>query len=286
MLLPVTQAFAGSGDPIAAPSNVDVFEINENEYIADLQAQSDAQLSQMGYSELQIAEIREFDYFKALQERASLNDETLLMYGYTMDEIYNLRMFVASGGRLKKTISGSTLQISLTFSSVSAGQSAKGKFSWKWSRVPLMKFMDSIGVAWNSTAGSGKYHYSVVSSNKVHFTYTKIDPSVYGDATVNATTDWNVGAYDSIYAKFTISMGSGYFAFSGYGEFLMKCTSGTVNEFYIDAAYGHYVITWNPNISVTLSGVNISLGFKGTADERHIKRLYNKSFSIVEKYDD
>lgn len=102
LCLSTMSAFAGESE------NSQTYVINEEEIITQLQAMSDEELKEQGYSDDAINEIREFDYFEALSERAALDDETLLLYGYTEDEIEDLRAYVQSGGRLRKTIDPNT----------------------------------------------------------------------------------------------------------------------------------------------------------------------------------
>lgn len=270
----------------ALTSDVEVYQVSEFDMYYDLKMKNDSELIQLGFSELEILQLREFDLFDAMEERSMLDDETLHLYGYSENDIIELREYVASGGRLRKVISGSTLSLSLSFTGQVAKRSATGIFTWKWSRVPFFTMIDSIGVAWQKDAGSGFFNYKNDGYNKVTYTYTKINPNAYGNATEKGTSNWRVVTNTAIDAKIPISIGKDYFAFSGEGRFRLESTSGDITEFYIDAGYGHSIISFEPGISISPGGVKAGVSFKGGADERHIKRVYNGSFSVVHNYDD
>lgn len=270
----------------AETSSVVSYQVSEIEMYNDLKMKSDFELAKLGFSEVEILQLRAFDLLDAMRERAALDDETLRLYGYTEDEIIELREYVASGGRLRKVISGSTLSLTFTFTGKIAKRSATGIFTWKWSRVPFFTMIDSIGVAWQKDAGSGFFNYKKDDYNKVTYTYKKINPDAYGNATETGTSKWRVVTNTAIDARIPISIGKDYFAFSGEGKFRLESTSGDVTEFYIDAGYGHSIISFEPGISISPGGVKAGVDFKGGADERHIKRVYNGSFSVVHNYDD
>lgn len=280
-LFPIVQISAS-----AVTSNVAFYQVSEINMYHNLKMKSDAELIQLGFSEAEILRLREFDLFDAMKERAMLDDETLHLYGYSENDIIELREYVASEGKLRKVISGSTLSLSLSFTARDAKRGATGVFTWKWSRVPFFTMIDSIGVAWQKDAGSGFFNYKKDNYNKVTYTYTKINPSAYGNATEKGTSNWRVVTNTAIDAKIPISIGKDYFAFSGEGKFRLESTSGDVTEFYIDAGYGHSIISLEPGISISPGGVKAGVSFKGGADERHIKRVYNGSFSVVHNYDD
>lgn len=122
----------------------------------------------------------------------------------------------------------------------------------------------------------------------LHYRFTKVDLSATGPEVYNETQPWdneNVTA-TSISKKFGLGSGAGYFMYSGYADFTLECTSGSVDEFYIDCSYGHSVVSISPSLTVSGSGLNLSTEFVGRVDEKHCKRVYNgKTFAIVLNYD-
>lgn len=260
--------------------------IKEEDMISQLQAMTDEELKSYGYQDNEIKEIRDFNYFEALSERAAMDDKTLLLYGYTEDEILELRDYVASGGRLRKTISSNTLTLSLSFSNIVAGKQGLGTVRWNWKRVALIKYTDCIAVAWKTTSGA-TLNYAPSSSYRMTTVWTKINVNASGAQTINLYDNWKVNSNESIYVR--VGIGSDdYFAYSGVGQFMMKATSGNFSEFYIDIGYGHYYLLVTPTISVNVLTGSISISFNGAGqkDERHLKRVYNSRFGVVYNYDD
>lgn len=277
-------AFASELNELEQPQT---YVISEEEMIAGLQSMSDEELKEQGYTDDAINEIREFDYFQALSERAALDDETLLLYGYTEEEIEDLRAYVESGGRLRKTIDPNTLTLTLTFSPLMvAGKQGTGTLKWEWQRVTLIKYVDCIAVAWKTTSGSTLY-YSPSSSNRMAVTYTRISGTV-GAYTKTEYFDWKVTDYQSLSVNVPLGASSNYFAYSGVGQFTMKTDSGTFSNFYIDAAYGHYYLSITPSISIDAFTGKVSISFLGnsTVDDKHLRRVYNSTFKVVNNYDD
>lgn len=259
------------------------FVLREDVIIENLQRMSNDELRNLGYSDDQIIQLRDFDYYEALKKRAALDDETLHLYRYTDDEIEELREYVSDGKKLRKTISPNTLTISLSFKNKVTGKQADGVISWNWQRAALVKFIDCVAVAWKTTNGA-TINYVPNSNNKVVAIWTKVNPNSTEPAQTTSSSTWQVNNNQSIFAKVAMG-GINYFAYSGKGIFTMKATSGTFSEFYIDYGYGHYTIAVTPGISVSPSGVGVSISFKGgTNDNQHIKRVYNASFGIVIQY--
>jgi len=282
LCLSATTAFANDS---LTNENIQTYVINEEDMIEQLKSMTDEELKSYGYTDDEISDLRNFDYFEALTERAALDDETLILYGYSEDEIDELRAYVDSNGRLRKTISSNTLTLSLSFSNITEGKQGVGTVKWNWKRVTLIKWTDCIAVAWKTTNGA-TINYAPSSSYRMTTTMTKIS-NVEGNNTIYFNNDWKVNSNESIYVN--VGLGSNdYFAFSGIGKFMIKSTSGTFKEFYIDVGYGHYYLYVTPSISINILSGSISISFKGKCqiDERHIKRVYNSKFAIVHNYDD
>lgn len=66
---------------------------NEADIYLKLQSMTDRELRESGYTEKEIAQLREFDLGKAIIERASLDDFTLRDMGYTQEDIDILRQY-------------------------------------------------------------------------------------------------------------------------------------------------------------------------------------------------
>lgn len=69
--------------------------INEWENYKKISSMNDNELLSKGYSEAQISKIRSFNYEEEIRFRANLPDEKLVLYGYTKEEIDELRAAAA-----------------------------------------------------------------------------------------------------------------------------------------------------------------------------------------------
>lgn len=286
LCIPTTVAFAQTTDE--APQ---VYVINEEEMMEELQSKTDDELSEIGYSTEDIQEIRDFDYFEELSKRAEFDDETLRLYGYTDDEISTLREYVNSDGRTRLTISPNTLTISLGFISRMNGVRATFKLDWEWKRVPIQRNIDCVGAAWRVDKGD-KMYFIPYNDEYMTVTYKKINPAAGGPNSASENFKWNG---DDFYTKVPIltsfAGSKDYFSYSGTGRFTISVKNTTNERFEtlsVAVAYGHYYKTVTIGISASLSATPFSISFTGnsTVDTRQIKRIYNRDFSIFQDYSD
>lgn len=92
--------------------------INEWENYKKISSMNDNELLSKGYSEAQISKIRSFNYEEEIRFRANLPDEKLVLYGYTKEEIDELRAAAALKEipeSVMKSISTSTMTSSLKY---------------------------------------------------------------------------------------------------------------------------------------------------------------------------
>ena len=153
---------------------------NEYDYILSLQNATTEELAEMGLTRAQANEvISEFE--AALQERASLPDETLLAMGYTQDEInalHTCRTRNVLPVETMRAITG-TCTGNITASKATA-QEATFKYAWFWDHPPIMKLKDSVAMRWlaydkngyevDVTKTSEKCSISYYWNNRVQFT--------------------------------------------------------------------------------------------------------------------
>lgn len=123
---------------------------NEYDYILSLEQASPEELSEMGLSKEQASEIIS-TFMTALQERATLPDDTLLGYGYTQTEIsalrtYNTRSTLSLDAATMRAITGTcTGEISATRMT---DKEATFMYSWRWDHAPIMQLKDSVAMRW------------------------------------------------------------------------------------------------------------------------------------------
>ncbi|MCM1363624.1 MAG: hypothetical protein NC122_08670 [Faecalibacterium sp.] len=170
--------------------------ISEWDEYQKIVSMTDQELKDVGYSEQQIDQIRNFDYEKEIKARAKLDDETLKAYGYTKTEIDELRKVAKMNDipiDIMKTISNSTLTTKLNYisngSRTEAGKTmyyVNMKFSWKWNKIPYFKGTDMIVVAFSSSTANA-FTYYISSANKVTIYQESL---LTNDAPIKKTIAW------------------------------------------------------------------------------------------------
>lgn len=266
--------------------NVVVEVINEEVLVAELKAMNDSELRAIGYSPEDIVEIRNFDYFTELEKCAALDDKSLLLNGYTEDEIRELRTYVESKGLTKGNISANTMTTSLFVQSKTVTpnkRTAVFKFTWKWKRTPILKFFDTVGVVWESLEGN-PFAFNPGLNNSVKLTLNKIDANQSGPATRTLWQSMSAASYCSIQSKFGMSDGT-YCVIQGESTFQIESTNAT-GRLYIEAGYAHLVFgASSPSVSVGSGGdFGFSLTFTLKHDKQVRKQLYRDNLTLQYTY--
>ncbi len=274
-----------------------VIEINEWDAYNRIVSMSDDELLNEGFTEQEISEIRNFNYEEEIRKRAALDDETLRLYGYSKNEIIELRQ----AAKLKsipentiKSISTATMSTILRYmdSYYKVENSAnmyycRFSFSWCWSRIPFFSIVDMVAVAYGSST-SDKFTYFSDSDNKVYTALTPVTTS--SSTTYYQTESWQYSTSkpSSISAKFAVGLydydnNLTHFAFDGYGTFLLTNRSNNA-RLYLDACYGHTTINIVPAYSVSTSGVSVGINFIVGMDEQHCTGQFYEDFTITTNY--
>lgn len=272
-----------------------IIEINEwDEYVRTSSMTTDELLLE-GFSENEISAIRNFDFEKAIRDRATLSDEDLFALGYKRNEIIELRA-VAKMEKIPyevlKTIATSTMTTKLEYignGSYLAGGSTMYyvdlKFSWKWSKTPYFLLEDMVAIAFNSSTGN-QFSYVVVPNYNVRCDLIKLPTSTTAVSGRTQIENWvfSTDKANTISAGFAVGSKNvngtpELFAPSGYGTFRLTNRSNKA-MLRIDAAYGHTTINMTPNFGVDLSGPVASIDFKLGMDEQHCTGEFYEDFTI------
>ena len=266
--------------------------INEWENYKKISSMNDNELLSKGYSEAQISKIRSFNYEEEIRFRANLPDEKLVLYGYTKEEIDELRAAAALKEipeSVMKSISTSTMTSSLKYlrnGSYSVLERPMYyvdlEYTWSWKRIPYFTVVDMVAVAFNSS-GSESYVYTSVSGYNVRADLIAIE-SGYSNRTQVEPWVWDTSKANSVSASFAVAIKNNdrtitHFAYNGTGRLRLENRSNN-GRLYIDAAYGHTTINIYPTYSLDLSGGSISLNFKIGMDEQHCAGVFLEDFTI------
>lgn len=137
MLFTSTTAFAA--DDFSVNSEPITFSTNEYDIIQDLKMSTNSELSTIGYSSEEIAEIRDFSFENALVERGKLSDEELYILGYTPEQIELLRNY--DGGPLENHPEMRRAYASLDgniYTLTTSKYEIGAKYEWEWSNAPVL----------------------------------------------------------------------------------------------------------------------------------------------------
>ena len=272
--------------------------INEYDNYISLVSKSDSQLKASGMTNEDINYIRNFNYEEEVRNRAKLSDETLKTYGYTKNEIKELRS-VAEMDNISTdalmSISTSTLtsyiQISKKGTITEGGSTVRYVdlfYKFKWSKIPLFTLVDMVAIGFHSDS-STEYVYKQVSNH----TFKAYFKTLLTGAETQETINWNYkvdNKIPSVSAKFAIGVKNSNseltkFCFYGSGTFRIT-NRDTTARLYVDAAYGHTTINIVPTYSISLTNKKVDIGIKFAVgmDSQHNRGYYYSNLTIDNSY--
>ena len=249
---------------------VDTVYMNEYDYIVFLQKATQEELVTMGLSRTEANTIID-DFEAALQERASLSEETLYGLGYTQDEIdalytYNERSIMSV--ETMRAITG-TCTGNITASYATAKE-VTFKYDWVWDHAPIMKLKDSVAMRWlaydlngyevDVTKTSEKCSISYYWNGQVQFTRSGTQEPNLDFNSINVQFD------ESEKFQSPTNMTEEAYAGNGYVRVTVKIESGVNNSISytkVAALYGHSTLGADaPSISLSVPA-SISINFSG-----------------------
>ena len=143
--------------------------MSEFEYYEELANLTDLELEEIGYEKAEIESIREYRTL-AIDTYTSLNDESderLYNRGYTDEQIAIIRDFEGTEEQLRLLAATCTITIScpsIAFNGSSTNATLKVNFSW--SNPPLIRLIDIVAVTWNN--------WFLTSTPSMSLTYQKL----------------------------------------------------------------------------------------------------------------
>lgn len=273
-----------------------ITEYDEYTMYKKIASKTDAQLKAEGYSDENIAYIRDFDFEEEIRLRASLPYETLKTYGYTDSEIKELKSIKPTDTLAeiqKKSIAratlGSSIRIHKKGTLTENGKTVNYvdlKYMFKWKKIPVFLATDTVAIAFNS-GNSSQYAYKKVSGYNLDVSKTRIAEN---NKVVHEKVNWKIDTASgkAVSAKFSVGVRNPdktMYSMSWSGTGLLRLTNPKKARLYIDACYGHSFLTITPSFSVSSSGsVSIGVSFKGGVDERHDCGYYYDNFKIDDSY--
>lgn len=251
----------------AAEANTDVkneheksLAISEYELFKQIQAQSDEQLANQGYSADQIKKIRDFDYIKELQKRATMSDSELAKLGYDQEGIEKLRSF--DGSEEQAIILSATVNLTCSISQHfynGTNTIVKVNYNWSWNNMPIWTLTDAIAIVWDPSMyqtpdnQNDKQTISLYQGN----TYIKkvtyrIEPASPGHAAICE--------FPVLYDEW-----NNYWSKSASGVVYLGASSKVV-DFAVRVSYAHTQVAGVPSVSFP-GGLSISFGLNTVEED-------------------
>lgn len=234
--------------------NEKVFELSEYAYIKSLAKMSDSNLISAGYTEKEIADIRDYkDIFtNHIKYLDSYNDDVLLEGGYTEEQLYYIRNFDGSEEALLTASASMSVSVTTSYFHFD-GDYTTGRvaYTWEWLGYPAFKGQDAFAFSWNNWA---------VTSNNGYVYYYDWGLGTYYTSLSATYTNSGCGTYGAGH-KFNLLYNGNYYGKRGGGSFWVKSTVHDECDFYYLAKYGHSTINASISVSVSGSGTSVGISF-------------------------
>ncbi|WP_195245669.1 hypothetical protein [Clostridium celatum] len=265
------------------PNSIREVVVNEYTVIKSLQEKTNEELSESGFSDDEIAKLREFDYEKELRKRSELNISELKEIGYTDNEIKLLKSKEEEWTEQDIEERAATLRLRMGINSVT--NSARDWhifYIWNWSGgIPFFVGEDILGVSCvgsregfmaaptilqTSTATAQYYHYGGQYSHDETKNFKRVEEFLAESTFSLQTTN---DAYEHKIAQ------------SGYGTITISNTE-PMDKLTVRLKYGHSTMTVTPSVNVDSTGVSGSFQFsRGVSIEADLLGVYLPDGSIV-----
>lgn len=233
---------------------------NEGEAYIKMNAMTDSELIEIGYTTEEIEEIREFNMEEALQERAALPNDTLRAYGYTEEQIEILREYDGAPLTLDNPVIAATSDCTGRYSIGKASTSSISfTYTWSWNIVPLNKMRDTVVVAWEGVNASNNEAIDLTPSTNIMYLHfyemTTGKRAVSKDSSVNG-----VHASNKDYTSYSFRMtkeDNYYWAKEGvayitlYSDNSYAGSDTRINYIDLGAGYGHQKVNVDYSFSVS-----------------------------------
>lgn len=263
-------------EPINANDQLDLYQqirkdsiggkkINEYDEFKNLQNTDEKELLTLGWTVQEIKDLKEFDFEKAVKERALLSNEQLSKMGYSSDKISLFNEIsdeILSEEDLRALAGVLTLNVSFR-SIANAGRDWYIDYGWFWDPQPIFLMKDIVGVKAlgsvngtvaiptlmsDSTCFTTYEYYNMQYSHKIDSTFKRVDLNL---------------AQNVFNMQSTGSSGLKTWARSGSGRLHFNNTT-TMDRFKVAIQYGHSQFAFDPSIDLSIGGGisgGVSFGF-------------------------
>lgn len=224
--------------------------INELELVEELKSMDDAELVDMGFTELEVKEVKNIDIEEKIRERIKNHTESELKdMGYNSDQLEIMKNFNGEDYQIEALSSTLTLSVYKAASGVSNTYSYLNMLvDWSWNVMPVFTKTDALAFSWSKGYSSGSG-----SDNLVRYVY--LDKTKYKTYNISGKVP---GSGCDFKFPLTHPDDARYVGKSGTAHLYLYDNSRISNAEVL-VKYGHKYLTGN--ISVTYpGGVSIVFG--------------------------
>lgn len=236
--------------------------INEYDEFKKLQNTDENTLLSQGWTEQEIKDLKEFDFEKALKERANLSNENLSKMGYSSSKISSLKENVSNTALSEADLRAYSGVLTLKMGFMSTTNSARDwkiYYEWFWDPQPIFLTKDIIGIkalgSVNGTVAVPTLMSDSIANTNYEFYDNSGSNSVKGSFT---RVDLNLAQY-VFNMQSTGSNGLKTWARSGYGHVHFNNTT-PMDRLTVGVQYGHSQGSLSPSIEISGGSGGISGG--------------------------
>lgn len=232
------------------PQAESIYFANEAELINDLQNLEDSELEELGYSQEEIVELRNYSIESFLLERSRLPREVLASYGYTPEVIQLLKEYNGEPVDENSPVILAIPSCTGRFSGASTSSSAMTiMFTWEWSSYPAYLHTDEVAVCMQGFNASGTRKDTIASNYSASIGYAALGSS--GTSTVAYVTPTYKKTNELLTASIPMKKNGGdLYAKRGVITFTVK-PDGNYQFDHINV--GSYYVHASTQIDITIS---------------------------------
>jgi hypothetical protein len=233
-----------------------IFKISEYDMINDLQALTDNELYEIGYTQEQINELRAIDYDALLRSMQKTSESKLKDKGYSDAKIAAVKSY--SGTEAEMRAAAATLigtYSPVMFSYANGKTTFSCRLSWNWDTMPVWTFHDIV-----ACSISENMYYNSESYHQVSYYYPDNYNQYYKTIKYSMKPDAPTGIMSNTFDMNLYNTPGGEKGVAKYGYAFFKWDKmGSVPEVAGFIKYGHAIFSITPSISLGADGISFSI---------------------------
>lgn len=229
------------------------YTISEYDYIASMDALSDQELADLGYTSENIKIIRNADSVldNEIERLNTLPDANLATLGYSDEQIDLIRTYnPETATAAERSLLGGNCDVTVTIDNYT-GTTGRVTTEFVWTTQPAFKMIDILATSWNNWYITGK-------SANIEYANINGTNDTFWEAPTYFLPDNNLESNGSGYKFNAAKQDNQYYSRSGYSIFVLRCQSRQHLE--AGGALGHQQGTAELSFSIDGVTINFTIG--------------------------